>query len=187
MNEDKLHHMRLYAALLLAQAVQRLYAGAKLGLAAVTEQGFYYDLDVPGSLSDSDLAGIEEEMQRIAAENASSVVELLSLEEGLRLFESRNEAWKAEWIREAAGDKIAVMRSGAFLDVVPNEWAASGASHGLPAFKLLNTAGAYWRGDSSNPMLQRIYGAAFSSEVELAAFVAGHEEALKRDHRKLGQ
>lgn len=187
MNEGKLNHMRLYASLLLAQAVQRQYAGARLGLAVVTEQGFYYDVDVPGRLSDADLAGIEEEMRRIAAENASSTIELLPLEEALLLFESRNEPWKAEWIREAAGDKIAVMRSASFLDVVPIEWAASSASHEMPAFKLLNTAGAYWRGDSSRPMLQRIYGAAFASAEELAAFVAGHEEALKRDHRKLGQ
>ena len=142
MKEVELNHMRLYAALLLAQAVQRQYAGAKLGLAVITEQGFYYDLDVPGKLSDSDLAGIEDEMRRIAAENASSSIELLPLEEALRLFESRNEPWKSEWIRESAGDKVAVMRSAAFLDVVPNEWAASSASHELPAFKLLNTAGA---------------------------------------------
>jgi threonyl-tRNA synthetase len=187
MNEDKLNHMRYYAALLLAQAVQRQYEGAKLGLAAVTEQGFYYDLDVPGGLSDSELAGLEDEMRRIASDNVPYAYECLSKQEALLLFEGRNENWKTEWMREAAGEEVVIVRKGAFIDVVPSMESEHDAIPEQPAFKLLNTAGAYWRSVSNRPMLQRIYGAAFASAKELAAFVAGHEEALKRDHRKLGQ
>nr|WP_138495386.1 threonine--tRNA ligase [Paenibacillus pinistramenti] len=196
------------AALLLARAVQQLFEGAKLGIPALTEQGFYYDFDVPGGLSEDDLEAIAKEMERLAAEGeaankaankgankeAEAPYELksLSLAEALRLFDERGEKWKVEWLQsQPASEPVQVWEQAGFIDVCHFGPLPEDLPEDLvfkrPAFKLLNVSGAYWEGDSSKPMLQRIYGAAFASSKELRQFLAAQEEAQKRDHRKLGK
>lgn len=188
-NMEVLNVRRLYAAMLAARAVQELFPGTKLGLSAVTEQGFYYDLDVPGGLSEADIPRIEAEMRRIAAAGPTVERRRMPREAALCLLLDRGERWKAEWLGEMLGDgdEAVIVAWGEYVDAVLNVPEEDGSSAALPAFRLLNVSGAYWRGDSRNPMLQRVYGAAFADEAALEAFLAGHEEAMKRDHRKLGK
>ncbi len=175
------------AALLLAQAVQRKFAGAKLGIGGVSEQGFYYDFEVQGAFAESDLSVVEEEMRKLSAEAVPSGIEWIPMADATELFEARGESRKAEWLREEAKmDPVPIYRQGGFVDVYP-DGGSRAAGEDAPAFKLLSVAGAYWRGDSGNPVLQRIYGAAFASESELNRFLVWQEEASRRDHRKLGK
>ncbi|MFB9274318.1 threonine--tRNA ligase [Cohnella cellulosilytica] len=192
--QDKHEQVKAGAALLLAQAVQRRFAGAKLGVGALSEQGFYYDFEVPGAFAESDLAGLEEEMRKLLAEQIPSELEWLSRAEAADLFEARGESWKAEWLREvAAMERVPIDRRGEFVDIALGAEAdgcdgrVSEIGEEQPIFKLLSVAGAYWRGDSGKPMLQRVHGVAFASEQELTDFLSWQEEAERRDHRKLGK
>lgn len=172
----------------MAQAVKRIYGekGVKLGIGPVIEDGFYYDMDLEKPLSAEDLDRIEQEMESIIQENLPIVRKVVSREEAIRLFEKLEEPLKLELIRDLPEDAvISTYRQGEFLDLCRGPHLPSTGR--IKAFKLLNVSGAYWRGDSKNSMLQRIYGTAFPKKAQLEEHLHFLEEAKKRDHRKLGK
>ncbi|WP_217595302.1 threonine--tRNA ligase [Cohnella sp. GbtcB17] len=175
------------AAHLMAQAIRRLYGGAdavKLGIGPVIRDGFYYDIDMERSLTDSDLADIEREMARIAAEDLPIVRHEVSREEAAARFAA--DPLKLELIRDLPAEAvITVYEQGEFADLCRGPHLPSTGR--IKAFKLMSVAGAYWRGDAKNKMLQRIYGTAFPNEADLHEHLRMLEEAKKRDHRKLGK
>ncbi|MBO9609932.1 MAG: threonine--tRNA ligase [Paenibacillaceae bacterium] len=176
------------AAHLLAQALKRIYGGkaVKLGIGPVIEDGFYYDIDLEQPLSADDLGAIEQEMARIAGENIPIVRRIVSREEAELLFREREEPLKLELIRDLPADSvITVYEQGEFVDLCRGPHVP--ATGVIRAFKLLSVAGAYWRGDANNKMLQRIYGTAFPEREQLEEHIRLLEEAKKRDHRKLGR
>ncbi len=183
-------------AQILALAIKELYPQAKLAIGPTIEHGFYYDIDLEERISSEDLPRIEERMRQIIARNQPVTREMWPRDEAIALFEGRSEPYKAELIRAAdAGDtteagKISLYRQGegadAFVDLCRGPHAPRTGM--LPAsFTLTSVAGAYWRGDSDNAMLQRIYGVAFKDAKSLKAHMTMLEEAQKRDHRKLGR
>lgn len=183
--------IRHSTAHVMADAVQRLFPGTKVTIGPAIANGFYYDFDKPGgAFTDEDLEKIEAEMQRIIEGRHDFRREVVSREEAQALFAKMGETYKKEIIDAIPGDEeISLYRHGApgveWVDVcegphVPN-------TSFLKAIKLVSVAGAYWRGDESNPMLQRIYGTAFSNPKELKKHLQMLEEAKKRDHRKLGK
>lgn len=176
------------AAHLMAQAIKRIYGrqAVKLGIGPVIADGFYYDVDIEKPLSVDDLAAIEDEMGRIAQENLPIVRREVSREEAVGLFEGLGELWKLELIRGLPDDAIiSIYDQGEFSDLCRGPHLPSTGR--IKAFKLLSVAGAYWRGDSNNKMLQRIYGTAFPTKARLNDHLHMLEEAKKRDHRKLGK
>ncbi|ACX52762.1 threonyl-tRNA synthetase [Ammonifex degensii KC4] len=171
---------------ILAQAVKRLYPEAKLAIGPPTANGFYYDFDVPTPFSPEDLERIEAEMKRIIEANLPIVREEIAREEARRFFASRGEAYKVELIDELPPEvPITLYRQGEFVDLCRGPHLPSTGY--VKAFKLLNVAGAYWRGDERNKMLQRIYGISFPEARELEEYLRRLEEARRRDHRRLGQ
>ncbi|MBN1532486.1 MAG: threonine--tRNA ligase [Spirochaetes bacterium] len=173
------------ASHLMAQAVKRLHPGAKLTIGPAIENGFYYDFDMDRALTPEDLEAIEGEMKKIVEEALEVTRQDLSKEEAKKLFSSIGESYKVEMLGEMKDDTVSVYRQGDFVDLcrgphVPN-------TSYLKAFKLLSIAGAYWRGDERNRMLQRIYGIAFPEAKQLKAHLDFLEEAKKRDHRRLGR
>jgi threonyl-tRNA synthetase len=183
-------------AQVLALAVKELWPQAKLAIGPTIEHGFYYDVDLDVALTPDDLPKIEERMREILKRPHPVKREMWDRAEAIALFESRGENYKAELIRSAPEDdttergKISLYRQGegeqAFMDLCRGPHVPSLAKI-TAAFKLTKLAGAYWRGDSRNKMLQRIYGIAFASEKELKAHLTMLEEAEKRDHRRLGR
>ncbi|WP_234340261.1 threonine--tRNA ligase [Gorillibacterium timonense] len=177
------------AAHVLAQAVKRLYGeqNVKLGIGPVIQDGFYYDMELPKTLTPSDLAEIDAEMRSIVKENLPIKRRVFSREEAIAFFANRKESFKLELIADLPEEEeLTVYEQGEFADLCRGPHLASTAE--LPeAFKLTSVAGAYWRGDCSRPMLQRIYGALFASQEELDAYLLQQEEARERDHRKLGR
>lgn len=174
------------SAHLLAHAVSRLYPEAKFGIGPTIDDGFYYDIDYPESFTPEDLTKIEKEMKKIINENVPVKRRVLSREEALELFEDADESYKVELIKELPEDaEISIYGQGDFVDLCRGPHLPS--TSGVKAFKLLSVAGAYWRGDSDRPMLQRIYGTSFFKESELKEYLDFLEEAKKRDHRKLGK
>lgn len=167
----------------MAQAVQELFPEAKFGIGPAIEDGFYYDFDLPRSLVPSDLPVIESKMKEIIRADLPFVREEITKEEALRLFAAQ--PYKLELIREIPDDQVTIYRQGSFIDLCRGPHVSSTSRVG--AFRLINIAGAYWRGDETRPMLQRIYGVAFETEAELEAYLARLEEATKRDHRRLGK
>lgn len=185
---DGLEVYRHSTAHLMAQAIKRLYGNAnvKLGIGPVIEDGFYYDIDMDQSLTPEDLAKIEKEMQRIINENLDIRRRVVSREEALAIFTELNDNLKLELIRDLPEDSVITMYDqGEFFDLCRGPHLPSTGR--IKAFKLLSVAGAYWRGDSKNKMLQRIYGTAFAKKAELDEHLHFLEEAKKRDHRKLGK
>ncbi|GAA3402390.1 threonine--tRNA ligase [Paenibacillus hodogayensis] len=173
---------------LLAQALKRIYGSeqVKLGIGPVIEGGFYYDIDLDHSISSEELAGIEKEMEKIARDNVPIVRREASREEALRLFGEPEDPLKLELIRDLPHDAvITVYEQGEFRDLCRGPHLPSTGR--IKAFKLLNVAGAYWRGDAKNKMLQRIYGTAFPDKAQLEEHLERLEEAKRRDHRKLGK
>lgn len=171
---------------LMAQAIKRIYGDkeVKLGIGPVIEDGFYYDIDIGKPLSSEDLAAIEREMRNIAGEDLPIVRRVVSREEANRLF--KGDPLKLELIRELPAEAvITIYEQGEFIDLCRGPHLPSTGR--IKAFKLLHVAGAYWRGDSRNKMLQRIYGTAFPKEAQLEEHLRFLEEAKKRDHRKLGK
>ncbi len=177
--------LRHSAAHVLAQAVQQLYPGTKLAIGPAIEDGFYYDMDIPVSLSPDDLEAIEERMQAIRSEALPFQRAELSRQEALDLFRGMDEPFKVELLEDMEEDTVSIYRDGEFTDLCRGPHVADTSRIG--AVKLLSIAGAYWRGDEKRPMLQRIYGTAFATEEELQDFLTMREEAEKRDHRKLGR
>lgn len=188
---DGLEVLRHSTAHLLAAAVLDLFPGTKLGIGPALlddpRYGFFYDVIAPRPLTDADLSAIEKRMKQIAAKNLVYRREEISKDEALRVFGEREEPLKCELIDEKAGEKVSVyyIDGSPFIDFclgphVPN-------TNKLRAFKLLSLAGAYWKGDASQPQMQRIYGTAFFTQEELDAWLKQREEAEKRDHRRLGR
>lgn len=185
-SEDGLNIMRHSCAHLLAQALRRLYPQIKLGIGPVIENGFYYDVDLEHSLTKDDFPAIEKEMKKIVSENLPIVREEVSRDEAIRIFTEINDPLKLELIRDLPqGETITIYRQGEYVDLCRGPHLPSTGK--IKAFKLMSVAGAYWRGNSDNKMLQRMYGVAFLSKKELDDHLHFLEEAQKRDHRKLGR
>ncbi len=171
---------------ILAQAVRRMFTGVKLGIGPAIREGFYYDFDYSESFVPADLERIEEEMGRIIKEDLVMERFELGREEALQLFEKLGENYKVELIADLPEDvTISCYRAGEFVDLCAGPHLPSTGK--VKAYKLLNLAGAYWRGSEKNPMLQRIYGTSFAKKSLLDEYLHRLEEAKKRDHRKLGR
>ncbi len=182
---ESLEILRHTTAHVMAQAVKRLYPKAKLAIGPSIEDGFYYDFDLDNPLSAEDLKKIEKEMSRIVKEDIPLQRCDLPRKEALEEMDKREEIYKTEIIGDEEGDRFSFYSQGEFLDLCRGPHLPSTGK--LGAFKLLSVAGAYWRGDSSRQMLQRIYGTAFFKKKELEEHLKYLEEAKKRDHRKLGR
>jgi threonyl-tRNA synthetase len=181
---DGVDVMRHTVSHVMAQAVQRLWPGTKLAIGPTIQDGFYYDFDMEHTLSSDDLEKIEAEMAKIIAEDYEITREELAPEAARALFESQNATYKLELI-EGLDEQISVYRQGEFVDLCRGPHLPSTGR--IKAFKLLSVAGAYWRGDSRNKMLQRVYGTAFFKKSQLDEYLKRLEEAAKRDHRKIGR
>ncbi|PFE96008.1 threonine--tRNA ligase [Bacillus thuringiensis] len=173
------------AAHILAQAVKRMYGDINLGVGPVIENGFYYDMDLPSSVNIEDLRKIEKEMKKIINENIKIERVEVSREEAAKLFQEMNDRLKLELLEAIpSGESVTLYKQGEFVDLCRGPHLPSTGY--LKAFQLTHVSGAYWRGDSNNQVLQRIYGVAFSSQKELEEYLHFVEEAAKRNHRKLG-
>ncbi|MFJ7991017.1 threonine--tRNA ligase [Peribacillus frigoritolerans] len=183
---DALEVLRHSTAHLMAQAIKRLYKNAKFGVGPVIEGGFYYDMDLEESLTPEDLPLIEKEMKKIVNENlAISRIEV-SRDEAISRFKEIGDEYKLELIDAIPADQqVTLYEQGEFFDLCRGIHVPSTGK--IKEFKLLSIAGAYWRGDSKNKMLQRIYGTAFYKKEDLAEHLRLLEEAKERDHRKIGK
>lgn len=179
MNIETIRHSTSH---LLAIAVKKLFPNAKLGIGPAIENGFYYDFDIKEKLTENDLKKIEKAMEEISKQDLKFKKEIITKKEAEKLF--KNEPYKLELIKELKV-KISIYKTGDFIDLCSGPHVKS--TKELMAFKLLNTALAYWKGDSKNPQLQRIYGTAFEIKKELQEYLTMLEEAKKRDHRILGK
>ena len=180
--------LRHTASHILAQAVKRLYPDqhVKLAIGPAIDNGFYYDFDMDKKLSEADLVHIEKEMKKIVKENLSLERKEVSRAGALQFFEEKGEAYKVELIRDLPEDaSITMYTQGEFTDLCAGPHVLTTGK--VKALKLQSIAGAYWRGDEHNKMLQRIYGTAFEKQADLDAYLNMLEEAKKRDHRKLGK
>jgi threonyl-tRNA synthetase len=177
--------IRHTAAHVMAQAIMRLYGNVKLGIGPVIENGFYYDIDGV-TISEDDLPKIEEEMRKIIKEDLALEREEISKEEALKLFKELGQDYKIELINELEG-KISIYKQGEFIDLCRGPHVTRTGLLPIDGFKLISLAGAYWRGDERNKMLQRVYGVLFRTKEELDKYLWQIEEAKKRDHRKLGK
>ncbi len=178
--------IRHTAAHVMAEAVQDLFPEAKVTIGPVIENGFYYDFDYKRGFTPEDLEKIESKMKEIVDERKPLIKKTVSREEALSIFSEDGEDYKIEIINELPPDeKISIYQQGNWYDLCRGPHAPS--TEHVKAFKLLSVAGAYWRGDEKNQMLQRIYGTAFAKDSELKDYLHRLEEAKKRDHRKLGK
>lgn len=185
---DGLEVYRHSTAHLMAQAIKRLFGKTevKLGIGPVIEDGFYYDIDLEQSLTPEDLIKIEKEMERIVQEDLPIRRRVISREDAISTFTELNDPLKLELIRDLPAEaELTIYDQGEFFDLCRGPHLPSTGK--IKAFKLLSVAGAYWRGDSKNKMLQRIYGTAFAKKAQLDEHLHFLEEAKKRDHRKLGR
>lgn len=185
-HEDALDILRHSAAHLFAQAARRLFPDIHLGVGPAIQDGFYYDTDnEAGQISNEDLPRIEEEMKKIVKENFPSVREEVTKDEAREIF--KNDPYKLELIEEHSEDAggLTIYRQGEYVDLCRGPHVPSTGR--IQVFHLLNVAGAYWRGDSNNAMMQRIYGTAWFDKKDLKSYLKRLEEAKERDHRKLGK
>lgn len=206
MQEQKsfsLETMRHSSAHLLATAIQALYPDAKFGVGPVVEHGFYYDMELDHSISEENFKEIEKKMDELKKKNIPFTREEISLQEAKKLFTGLGQTYKVQLLEDIekygttkVGEQeegiiqdgkniISIYRTGDFVDLCRGPHVAS--TRDVGSIKLKSVAGAYWRGDEKNPMLQRVYGYAFATKDELAAHLKMIEEAEKRDHRKLGK
>ncbi|MEE9275294.1 MAG: threonine--tRNA ligase, partial [bacterium] len=185
-SEEGLEILRHSTAHLMAQAVLELYPGSLLTIGPPIESGFYYDIDYERPFTPEDLEKIEGRMGEIAERRLPIKREEINRESALSLFGERGETYKVEMIHDLPeGEPLSIYRQGEFVDLCRGPHVPSTGF--LKTFKLLKVAGAYWRGDEKNKMLQRIYGAAFPRPKELKTHLRRLEEAKKRDHRVLGK
>ena len=183
-HEDALGILRHSTAHLMAQAIKRLFPEVKFGVGPAIETGFYYDTDTEETISEDDLEAIEKEMKKITSESLPIVRDELSREEALELF--KNDPYKVELIQDLPDDEvISIYKQGDFVDLCRGIHLP--LTSDIKVFKLLSLAGAYWRGNSDNKMMQRVYGTAFFKQADLDKFLRLREEAKERDHRKLGK
>ena len=187
-SKDGLEVYRHSTAHLMAQAIKRVFkdTNVQLGIGPVIEDGFYYDIDIERPLTPDDLGAIEKEMERITQENLAIVRKVVSREEAVATFSEIGDQYKLELIRDLPAESvITIYEQGEFFDLCRGPHLPSTGR--IKAFKLLTVAGAYWRGNSNNKMLQRVYGTAFPKKAQLDEHLHILEEAKKRDHRKLGK
>jgi len=181
--DEKLEVMRHSAAHVMAEAVQSIFPDAKFGIGPAIKDGFYYDFDLPRSLTPADLPVIEARMREIIAADKPFIRQEVSKDEARQVFALQ--PYKLELLDEIPDEKVSLYRQGSFIDLCRGPHVSSSGE--IKAFKLISVAGAYWRGDEHQPMLQRIYGVAFDTEEALAEHLERIEEATRRDHRKLGR
>jgi len=182
-NIEKLEMMRHSASHVMAEAVLSIFPDARFGIGPSIKDGFYYDFDLPRTLSPDDLPVIEKKMQEIIAANQPFIRKEVTREEAEELF--AGQSYKLELIEGIPDEKVSVYQQGSFVDLCRGPHVQSTGE--IKAFKLLNIAGAYWRGDETQTMLQRIYGVAFDTREALEEHLKNIEEAGRRDHRKLGR
>jgi threonyl-tRNA synthetase len=184
---EALELIRHDAAHVMAEAVQTLFPGTQVTIGPVIENGFYYDFFRNEPFSLDDFAAIEAEMRRIVARNAPFTKQVWSRDKARQVFADKGEAFKVELVDAIPpGDDLKIYAQGDWFDLCRGPHMVSTGQVGT-AFKLMKVAGAYWRGDSNNPMLTRIYATAWRTQEELDAYLKQLEEAEKRDHRKLGR
>ena len=184
-SEKGLDILRHSTSHIMAQAVQEVFKGAKVAIGPAIENGFYYDFDYTRPFTIEDLGAIENKMQEIIDRDYPFVRDERDRETAIKFFQDRNEGYKVEILRELPEEKVSLYRDGDFVDLCRGPHLPS--TGWVKAFKLTGVAGAYWRGDERNPMLQRIYGTAFPTPKGLEEHLNRLEEAKKRDHRKLGK
>ena len=182
-SHDFLDMMRHSTAHIMAEAVLSLFPDAKIGIGPTIEHGFYYDFDLPRPLTPEDLGAIEQKMRERIAQDVPFTYEDVAKDAARKLF--AGQPYKLEIIDAIADEKVRIYTQGSFTDLCRGPHVPSTGQ--VKSFKLLNVAGAYWRGDERRPMLQRIYGAAFESEAEMEEHLHRLEEAQRRDHRRLGR
>ena len=173
------------ASHLMASAIQKIRPDAKFAIGPAIEEGFYYDIDVDPPLSEEDLASVEKEMNGLAQANVPFVRNEMGKKEAIEYFKARGQNYKVELLEGLEDGAITFYENGEFIDLCRGPHVPSTGV--IKAFKLLSLAGAYWRGDSNRPMLQRVYGTAFPKKADLDDYLARLAEAEKRDHRKLGK
>jgi len=185
-NDEGLEIIRHSFAHLMGHAVKQLYPTAKMAIGPVIENGFYYDIDYERTFTPDDIDAIEKRMEELVSKDYDVIRNVVTRDEALEAFKARDEDYKMELVENIPdGETIALYHHEEYTDMcrgphVPN-------TRHLRAFKLTKLAGAYWRGDSDNKMLQRIYGTAWADKKQLKAYLHGLEEAEKRDHRKIGK
>ena len=185
-SEEGLEIIRHSTAHLLAQAVKRLYPDAQVTIGPVIEDGFYYDFAYERPFTTEDLEKIEKEMAKIAADDIPVERSVMKREEAIDFFANMGEVYKAKIIEDIPqGEELSLYRQGDFIDLCRGPHVPSTGK--LKAFKLMKVAGAYWRGDSRNEMLTRVYGTAWTDKKALKQYLHRLEEAEKRDHRKIGR
>ena len=182
-SSEGLEILRHSTAHLMAQAIQRLYPGTHFGIGPAIKDGFYYDIDVNGTITEADLPKIEAEMRKIAGAGEKVFREDLSKEDALKFF--ADDPYKTELISEIDAPTVSIYKQGEYADLCRGPHVPDASK--IHNFKLLSVAGAYWRGSEKNKMLTRIYGTAFATPDELKAYLKMLEEAKLRDHRKLGK
>ena len=169
----------------MAHAVKELFPDAKLAIGPATDDGFYYDFDIERTFTPEDLAAIEKKMTDIIKKNNVFVRRIVPKEEAIDLFKSVGENYKVELLKEIEDEEVSLYEEGGFIDLCRGPHIDSTGK--VSAFKLLSVAGAYWRGNEKNKMLQRIYGTSFANENDLKEYLHFLDEVKKRDHRKLGK
>ncbi len=169
----------------MAHAIKELFPEAKLAIGPSTEDGFYYDIDRDIPFVPSDLERIEKKMKEIIKKNSPFLRKEISRRDAIELFNKMGESYKVELLKEIPDETVTIYEEGGFVDLCKGPHLSDTGK--IKAFKLLSIAGAYWRGDERNKMLQRIYGTAFEDEDQLKAYLEFLEEVKRRDHRKLGR
>lgn len=185
MKNVDLETLRHSASHVMAQAVQELFPGVKLGIGPAVENGFYYDFDLPEQLTPEDLLKIEKKMKHIVKQNQKFERVEMKKDEAIKLMEERSEKYKVELLKELEAEKVTLYKNGDFVDLCRGPHVESTGK--IKALKVLSLAGAYWKGIEGNPVMQRIYGTAFAKKEDLDKYLKTLEEAKKRDHRKLGK
>ena len=184
-SEEGLSIIRHSASHIMALAVRRLFPETKIAIGPSTADGYYYDFDSTHRFNEEDFAAIEAEMQKIIDADVPFIKSSISKADALAKFKAENEPYKVELIQDLNDGEITLYQSGEFTDLCRGPHVPSAAY--IKAFKLMKIAGAYWRGDEHNQMLQRLYGTAFADPKSLKAYLKMIEEALERDHRKIGK
>lgn len=180
---EALSIMRHSCAHIMAEAVQELFPGAQIAFGPATDNGYFYDFELPENISSDDFAAIEKKMAQIVKRNEPFVREVVSVEEAKEIF--ADQRFKLEHIDDLTEGEISVYRHGSFVDLCAGPHVPSAGKIG--AFKMMKLAGAYWRGDASREQLQRLYGTAFFKKADLDEYLHNLEEAEKRDHRRIGR
>ena len=180
---EALHIMRHSCAHIMAEAVQELYPGTQIAFGPATDDGYFYDFELPNNISSDDFGAIEKKMAEIVKVDEPFVREVVSIDEAKKIF--ADQRFKLEHIDDLTDQEISIYRHGSFVDLCAGPHVPSAGKIG--AFKMMKLAGAYWRGDATREQLQRLYGTAFFKKSELEEYLHNLEEAEKRDHRRIGR